>query len=850
MLKTLWLLAFLCYLLAGRAQSVLSKKINKNQFRDSIVKENDADDLPVIAFNEHERIPSHASLPSILSANRDVLLTTAGFHFNIARFRLRGYDATSFSTEINGIPMNSPEDGATPYSLWSGLNDVMRNTQSSLGLRATDFAFGSIGNTTTIDTRASKQRVQTQFGYTFSNRSFTNRFHFTHSSGMNKKGWAYTVSGNVRYASEGYVAGTFYDGKSYFMAIDKKMDDRNMLSFTLFGAPLTTGKQSPVLEESSRLAQTPYYNAYWGYQAGKKRNANTRSTNQPVIMFRYDRQIDNHTAWTTSIGFVFGERADTGLDWYKAADPRPDYYRYLPSYQKDPLLQASVREAIQANKNLLQINWDHLVEVNRNSYETITNADGGIGNIVSGKRAHYIVEERMLAYRRFAANSVYHSLLTDKVSFATGISFQSQRTHQYKRVNDLLGGDFYVDWNQFAERDFPNDPLVLQNDLNRPNRILKQGDAFGYDYLVHSLLTKGWLQIITTGRKFDHFSAAEISYTNYQREGLVTNGLFPDNSPGRSFLNEFTGYSFKTGITYKINGRKYLYAHAGYFVKAPLFDNVFISPKTRDNQQENSQTEKILSTEFGYIYNTQVIKLRTSGYFTCFSNGMNITSFYHDGYGNFVNYALSGINKIHFGVESGADIKLSERFSITIAASAGRYYYNSRQQVTVSADNDASVIERGLIYSKNFRVGGTPQEAYGMGVNYQSSGFYCSLTGSYFRQEWLEFNPLRRTYAALQGIAPESDQWKQITGQIVLPDQYTVDLSAGSSIKLKLFHSKKAQLLLLNTSINNLLNKRNIISGGYEQLRFDMDTKNISKFPPKFFYAMGLNFSININLRL
>jgi hypothetical protein len=51
-------------------------------------------------------------------------------------------------------------------------------------------------------------------------------------------------------------------------------------------------------------------------------------------------------------------------------------------------------------------------------------------------------------------------------------------------------------------------------------------------------------------------------------------------------------------------------------------------------------------------------------------------------------------------------------------------------------------------------------------------------------------------------------------------------------------------------SINNLLNNQNIISGGYEQLRFDAETKNPDKFPPKYFYAMGLQFSANISLRL
>ena len=847
MQKILWFIICGCLTLNAKAQP---KKITKNQFADSLStqwKQDQTNDLPIIGFSENERTPA---LPSPLNANRDVFMNTAGFHFSIVRFRFRGLDADCFSTEMNGIPMNAPEDGITPWSLWSGLNDVTRNTQTYLGLRAAEFSFGNIGNTTRIDTRASRQRVQTQFVYAFSNRSFAHRWSFTHSSGMNKKGWAFTLSGSYRYATEGYVPGTFYEGKSYFIAVDKKINEKNLLSFNFFGAPLISGKQSAVTDEVVRLLSTPYYNAYWGYQAGKKRNANTRSGHQPVMILRHDLQMDNHTSLTTAMAFTKGDRIDTGLDWYKAADPRPDYYRYLPGYQQDPVLKHAVEESIRADKNILQINWGRLYESNRNSQETVPDADGINGNNVSGRRSHYIVEERVVSVQRFVINSVYQSLPLNDLAFTAGGSLQIQRTGNYKKINDLLGGEFYVDWNQFAESDFPNDPVVIQNDVARPNRILHRGDRFGYDYRVHTLLAKAWAQGSVTGRKWDQFGAAEINYTNYKREGMVTNGLFLLNSFGPSFLSEFTGYSIKAGSTYKINGRKYVYLLAGYVSKAPLFDNVFISPKTRDTRQENIRNEKILSTEAGYIWNAPSVKLRMSAYLMQFSDGMNITTFYHDGFGNFVNYALSAIKKVHYGIETGADLQLSEKLSVNIVASLGRYYYNSRQEVAVTADNDAAVIERGVIYSDNFRVAGTPQEAYGIGINYQSPHFYANLNGSYFRQQWLAFNPLRRTYAAVKDLTPGTPVWKNILDQTLLPDQYSVDLSAGSSIRIKFPGSVKSRVLMIYASVNNLLNNRHILSGGYEQLRFDIETKNLDKFPPKFFYAMGLNFSINVTLRL
>ena len=855
MLKALWVLALLCLMESAHAQTFRKPKIVKNKFTDSIqaasLKEEMEYDLPIISVNEIERSENNVPfVPSLLSAGRDVFMSTASFHFGVVRFRMRGYDANLFSTQINGMPINNPDDGNTQWGLWSGLNDVTRNTQMVLGLRAGEQSFGNMGNAVSMDMRASKQREEEQFGYAFSNRSFTHRWTFTKAKGFTKKGWAYAVSGSFRTAAEGYFPGTNYSGGSYFIGIDKQLAEGHVLSFLLFGSAVVNGKQGPVLEESVMLADA-LYNPYWGFQSGKKRNANIGKSHQPVLIITDDHRINNNTSLVTTIGCVAGEKSSTGLDWYKASDPRPDYYRYLPSWQTDSVLKVSVADEIKNNEQLRQINWDHLFTLNRNSKETVIDANGVTGNSVTGLRSHYILEESVVGMKRLSISSLYNTRLNQVLSFSGGASLQLQETHYYKRVNDLLGGDYFVDWNQFAERDFPNDMGVIQNDLNKPNRIVKVGDTYGYDYSVNTNKAATWVQVTGSKKKMDFFAATEISYTSFYRNGKMKNGLFPYQSFGRSALNEFTHYAIKAGIIYKFNGRKYLYLHAAAFSKAPLFDDVFISPRTRDTKQENIQNEKIKSAEAGYVWNAPKIKLRISTYITGFTDGMNVTTFYHDGYGNFVNYALSGIDKLHFGTELGAEWRAMNHFSFTAAASVGRYYYNSRQKVSVSADNDAYVLEKALIYSQNFRLPGTPQEAYGLGIAYQSSGtFYLNLSGNYFRQQWLAFNPLRRTYAALENVGAGTGQWSQIIDQQLLPEQYTIDLSAGNSFRIKLFPAKHRQTLVFNISINNLLNKKDIISSGYEQLRFDTDTKNIDKFPPKYFYAMGFNFSANLSLRL
>ncbi len=854
MLKVLWLQAFLCLMGSLCAQSTRKLNIVKNKFVDSsqaaLLKEDMVYDLPIISVNEGERSEGNIPfVPSILSAGRDVFMSTASFHFGVVRFKIRGYDGNVFSTQINGMPMDNLDDNNTQWSLWSGLNDVTKNTEMILGIKPGEHLFGDIGNAVSMDMRASKQREQTQFSYAFSNRSFSHRWMYTTAKGFNKKGWAYSLSGSWRSAGEGYFPGTNYYGGSYFVALDKRLNDGHLVSMIFLGSATANAKQGPVLKESVALASA-LYNPYWGYQSGKKRSANIGRSHQPVLIITDDHRINNNSYWISTIGCTMGEKSNTALDWYKAADPRPDYYRYLPSYQTDSVLRLFVVDEMHHHESLRQINWDHLYTVNKNSREALFDADGVSGNTITGLRSHYILEERVVGMTRVSINTNFHTRLNEELSFSGGANWQLQQSHYFKRMNDLLGGDYFVDWNQFAERDFPNDVAVIQNDLNNPNRIVKAGDIYGYDYLVNTNKGAAWAQITGSRKKIDFFAAFEMVYTSYERYGKMKNGLFRFNSFGRSTLNEFNTYAMKAGITYKINGRKYLYLQAAAFSKPPLFDDVFISPRTRDTRQDIIQTEKVKTAEAGYVCNAPRIKLRCSAYITSFKDGMNVTTFYHDGYGNFVNYALSGINKLHYGTEFGMEYKVSNHILFTTAASIGRYYYNNRQMVAVSADNDASVLEKTIIFSQNFRIPGTPQEAYGVGISYQSAGsFYLNVSGNYFRQQWLAINPLRRTYNAVENVVAGTEQWDRIIDQQLLPDQYTVDLSAGNSFRLKLYHGKQKQTLVFNLSINNLLNKQDVISGGYEQLRFDTDTKNIDKFPPKYFYAMGLNFSASFSLR-
>jgi hypothetical protein len=676
----------------------------------------------------------------------------------------------------------------------------------------------------------------------------------THSTGLNKKGWAFSMSGSVRYADEGYAPGTYYDGQSYFLAVDKLVGQKHLFSFSVLGAPTESGRQGPSVKEMQDLAGTNYYNPFWGYQNGKKRNASVSRTHQPFFLLSHEYRINNTTRLNTGVSYSTGERSVTGLDWYNSADPRPDYYRYLPSYyqQEDPGQAAAMAEAMRNDINLRQINWDEFYLANQVNVETISNVNGITGNNVTGKRSRYALQERVINTDRFNFNTVLNTQLKGGHNLTGGLSYQHQKNHYFQRVNDLLGGDFFVDLNQFAERNFPNNPNVNQNNIDQPNRIVKTGDQYGYNYNINIDRAATWMQGDFKTEKVDFFVASELSYTRFWREGLVRNGLFPNNSFGKSKENTFLNYAFKGGVTYKINGRNYVYANAAFMTKPPFFENVYIAPRNRDFQQENVSSVSVTTFEAGYILNAPKIKFRANIYGTTTKGEYNVMTFFHDDYRNFVNYALSNINRVHFGTELGFEARLSSTLTVNGAAAIGRYYFDSRQQAIITLDNTTETLGNETIYNNNYRVPATPQEAYSLGISYRSPKFwFVSLTANYFSQMWLDFNPIRRTESAVEGLDLKDPLRNDILTQTQWGGQATVDIFGGYSWKLPKSFSiqKKSTFLVFNVGVNNLLNNQNIITGGFEQLRFDFNDRNINKFPPRLFYAYGLNYFASITLR-
>ena len=786
---------------------------------------------------------SDQNVSSVLNAGRDPFFSAATFSFGVSRFKIRGYNNDQFETYINGSPTEYIDNGFSSYNVWAGLNDVTRNRENVLGIRATSFGYGALGGAYNIDVRASRQRKQLQVSTSFSNRSYDNRVMLTYGSGISKKGWSYAISASGRISQEGYIKGTFLKGISYFFSVEKFIKNHS-LSLSIMGAPTETAKTSAATREVLDLAGTNYYNPNWGLQNGKKRSARLENRHQPLFIFTHEWKIDESSNLMTTAGYSFGERSNSGLDWYNSADPRPDYYKYLPSYYSDKDL-AQVTQAIEyikANKNLLQINWDNLYEANRGE-----------------DTARYILKDDVEQIQRVNFQSVYNkSIKGSNMTF--GVTYQYLKRNAFDRVRDLLGADYWLDIDQYAQRDNQNDQSAYQNDVNNPNRHVLAGQKYKYNVDINTHKTTLWGQLVQKFNHVDFFVAAEFSNSIYWRVGHNKNGLFPDNSFGKSKPLAFYNYSVKAGLTYKINGRNYIYANTQIETKAPYFDNVYVSYRTRDFHIDNPKNEQIYSVEAGYILNNPKYKLRASGYFTEFNNGSDVRVFYDDAAKSFSNISLTNIDKIHYGGELGFEAYIYKGLSASLVAAVGNYYYFSRMKSTTYIDNSNEIYDPNTtVYSKGFKVGGAPQQAYTLGLNYRSPKFwYVGANVNFFDGFYTDFSPVRRTEKATDLVPYHSDLWYNIVDQerYNKKGQWTLDLSGGYNWRLKSTFKKMngknsgKYYLYLNAGISNVTNNRKFITNGYEQLRFDFTDKNVDKFANKYSYAYGITYFINIGFRM
>ncbi len=787
------------------------------------------------------------NISGLLQSSQDIYVSTAGYTFGPARFRIRGYDSDNTAVMINGVPVNDVESGWAYWSAWGGLNDALRNKVINTGVAPSSIAFGGPGGVTNMITRASAFAKGVKLSYSLANRSYTNRLMVLGATGELKNGWYLVVSGSRRWANEGYIEGTFYDAWSYFISVEKKISDKHSIGFTGYGSPNKRGRAGVSVQEAYDLSGTNYYNPYWGYQDGEVRNARIGNYHQPMLMLSHYWKMSGNKNLNTTAYYNFGRGGSTALNWTEAADPRPDYYKNLPSYyyyRDEYDKYESARNNWLNSKEHRQINWDNMYFANSKYLYPVDNANGIKGNNVNIYRSKYIVEDRRNDKSHLGLVSNFKFKASESLNVSAGINVSLYKGFHFNVVEDLLGGEYWLDIDKYAS----GEPFTItdesQSDLNNPNRLASEGDKISHDYTANVNKYGAFFQEEYSFNKIDFYWGADLSHTTFWRTGHMKNGRFPGNSFGDSEKQNFTNYGFKGGVTYKINGKNFLKGNGMYLTRAPVFRNSYVSPRTRDFVVDPLRNEKILSGDMSFVHRSLYLKAKLSAYYTQFYDQTWARSFYHEDLNTFVNYLMTGVDQLNAGVELGVEASLTQTISLLGVFGKGQFIYNSRPDVTIVRDNDEKIIVEGeKAYLKNYYVGGMPQTVGSFGVKYSSPRYwFMQVKVNYFDDIYLDLNPARRTDNAVAKFSSDDVRVEELLDQNELESAYTLDLFGGKSWKLK--DNYYAGFTL---SVNNLLDIKDFTSGGFEQLRFDPD--NIDRFPPKYFYMYGRTFFLNVYFR-
>ena len=416
-----------------------------------------------------------------------------------------------------------------------------------------------------------------------------------------------------------------------------------------------------------------------------------------------------------------------------------------------------------------------------------------------------------------------------------------------------------------------------------------KGDKYGYDYYAQIRKFNGWLATKFTVGGLQATLAGRVGYNAMWREGLVRKGLFPglndvggvityngqvittydsDGMPvtsyGKSKVEDFVTYAGKVNLEYVIKGGHRFYANGGYFKDAPNFNQIFVSPRTRNTIVPETSKIKTVTGDVNYQYSNAGYNFRITGYYTEISDQTKVMSFYDDAQNTFTNFAMSGINQRHMGVEMGFKVPTPiSSLALQGVVSWGDYIYTSNPKMYQTYDNDASIVEEtwGVTIpywkshpDKNGKtvqhyVAGSPQFAASVGLNWNYKYWFVDADVEYFGRAYLDMNPLYRTDYAVAGLdnTITDEEVRYMTTQEMFKPAWLVNLSVGKS-----WYIQRKYQIGFSLNVKNILNNKDVKTGGYEQTRMVDNTASKSRyyrFDSKYFYMSGTNYMLNIYFR-
>ena len=623
--------------------------------------------------------------------------------FGDTRIAVRGFGQDNTAFMLNGQPINGMEDGKMYWSNWSGMNDIANVVQIQRGLGASKLAISSVGGTVNFVMRSTSKQ-QGGFAYAgFANDNYL-KTTFSYDTGENDNGWS-TSFLLTHWQGDGYAEGTFGQGQTYFFSLGYKMNDKHNFNFLMTGAP-QWHDQNFTKSIATYLDKGRKYNNNYGYYGDRYLTERRNFYHKPVFNLNWDYKIDDKSSLSTVLYASTGNGGGTG--------GRGQRIRTDEGY----------------------IDYDAIY-----AYNLSTSGAGGNYAAEGG----YVTRASMNMHNWLDAVSNYETQLSDNLTFNVGVDLRTYYGEHFRIVENFHG---LTSWQENIRlRDQNNNhqtygtygtyKYVVATESMGANPWEATFNNFDEDqkiaYSNDERISYGGLftQLEYVNDDFSAFFQGSVSQTMYQRwdhyqyadQSLIdgtssqwTGEALPDGITDgvKSEKADNFGYNAKAGVGFGVGENGQAYVNAGYYSRAPYFDNIYLNYTNQINP--NTSNETIIGLEAGYVYEVPNFSARVDLYRTSWADRVT-SSFYVDD--DVVFYNISeGVTQLHQGVEVSFSAKPQEDVPYTLKGflSVGDWIYEG-DAITRLQDEDQNVISTETVDVDGGKVGDAAQFSAGLGLD-------------------------------------------------------------------------------------------------------------------------------------
>ena len=623
--------------------------------------------------------------------------------FGDTRIAVRGFGQDNTAFMLNGQPINGMEDGKMYWSNWSGMNDIANVVQIQRGLGASKLAISSVGGTVNFVMRSTSKQ-QGGFAYAgFANDNYL-KTTFSYDTGENDNGWS-TSFLLTHWQGDGYAEGTFGQGQTYFFSLGYKMNDKHNFNFLMTGAP-QWHDQNFTKSIATYLERGRKYNNNYGYYGDRYLTERRNFYHKPVFNLNWDYKIDDKSSLSTVLYASTGNGGGTG--------GRGQRIRTDEGY----------------------IDYDAIY-----AYNMSTSGAGGNYAAEGG----YVTRASMNMHNWLGAVSNYETQLSDNLTFNVGVDLRTYYGEHFRIVENFHG---LTSWQENIRlRDQNNNhqtygtygtyKYVVATESMGANPWEATFNNFDEDqkiaYSNDERISYGGLftQLEYVNDDFSAFFQGSVSQTMYQRwdhyqyadQSLIdgtssqwTGEALPDGITDgvKSEKADNFGYNAKAGVGFGLGENGQAYVNAGYYSRAPYFDNIYLNYTNQINP--NTSNETIIGLEAGYVYEVPNFSARVDLYRTSWADRVT-SSFYVDN--DVVFYNISeGVTQLHQGVELSFSAKPQEDMPYTLKGflSVGDWVYEG-DAITRLQDEDQNVISTETVDVDGGKVGDAAQFSAGLGLD-------------------------------------------------------------------------------------------------------------------------------------